>query len=62
MRQGEPYYDGQGGSIEVDIKFDWQAHPDDIMKQVNKALKKHGLALECHDTLSDFYAFSIVKK
>ena len=62
MREGQPYYNGQGDSIEVDIEFDWKARPDEIMKQVHKALKQHGLALESHDTQSDFYAFSIVQR
>lgn len=62
MKQGEPFYNEKGDSIEVDIEFDWQARPDEIMRQVDKALKNYGLVLVNHDTESDFYAFSIEQK
>lgn len=61
MRQGEPYYNEHGESIEVDITFDWKARPTEIMEEVEKALQNHGLTLESHETECDFYAFSIVK-
>ena len=62
MREGQPYYDENGDSTEVDIEFDWKARPDEIMELVDAALKSHGLVLVSHETESDFYAFSIEKK
>lgn len=61
MKQGQPYYDANGKEIKADITFDFREEASEVMYAVDRALKKHGLALEYHETESDFFAYSIVE-
>lgn len=61
MKKG-PDFDFGEGKANADLTFDWKENPGDVMEKVDKRLQELGFEVVSHETESDFYAFSIVKK
>ena len=61
MKKGAAFnFDTDGGN--ADLTFDWKEDPGTVMEKVDKVLQALGYEVVSHETESDFYAFSIVKK
>lgn len=58
VKVGKKFEDG--GS--ADFVVDWKDNPVAVMEEVARKLADLGFEVHSHDTLGDFYAFSIVKK
>ena len=44
------------------LTFDWKENPGEVMEKIDRRLQELGFEVVSHETESDFYAFSIVKK
>lgn len=62
MKKGPDFDFEEHSSDESMFTFDWKENPGAVMEKVDEILQKLGYEVVSHETESDFYAFSIVKK